>query len=169
MSRPRDMQRSRLYAWERANLRDRDDFLPLSMRIAMTEKYAQDFVDVMWPRYGRGVRPRVRIMGNRGRGCYKHHEHEIRLSSRYAATCCAWYVIHEIAHAIVAKARMGNEWADHGPEFAALYAHLLATIGDAPSEPDIRDSMRVAGLKVAPWKRIAWLDMRSGLAAGGDA
>lgn len=150
----RDTQRSRLYAWEISNLEDSPLFLQQTDRTPLALDEARALVNRIWASRNASPLgpPWLRILGNRYRGSYLHREHEIRLSSRHLASCHAWYVVHEATHALVFRTAEGRKWADHGPEFCALYASLLGefTSGD---EDEIRTSMLAAGLKVGTRKK----------------
>ena len=148
MRRPRDSQRSKLYGWERAELKtgrlvdDRDN-------VPLGEKGAQRLVREIWYAYcpELGDAPLVRVMGNRGRGVA--FPHLIKLSSSYATTQTRWYVIHELTHSIIARRTSypAIEPAAHGPEFCALYANLLHRFSSA-DRPLVVGTMRGARLKV---------------------
>tara|TARA_R110002167_G_scaffold143958_2_gene333715 strand:- start:55183 stop:55632 length:450 start_codon:yes stop_codon:yes gene_type:complete len=149
MRRPRDSQRSKLYGWERAELKtgrlvQPEDNVPLG------EKGAQDLVREIWRDFcpELGVMPRVIVMGNRGRGIA--FPTLIKLSSSYATTQARWYVIHELTHSILDRRRhyTDPQVASHGPEFCQLYAELLGRYSSARYAALIRGSMKGAGLKI---------------------
>jgi len=145
----RDFQRSKLYGWERAQLKtaqlvEPEDNVPLG------EKGAQDLVREIWRDFcpELGVMPKVRVMGNRGRGCATGNW--IKLSSSYATTQTRWYVIHELTHSILERRRHYTEppIAAHGPEFCQLYAELLDRYSSA-WRPKVLGSMKGAGLRLS--------------------
>lgn len=144
MRKIRDSQRSKLYGWERAELKtawlvlDKDN-TPLG------EAGAQALVNEAWEDYSSlGLPPKVRVMGNRGRGTAWFTY--IKLSSSYSTTQTRWYVLHELAHVIQLRNRLNV--ASHGPEFCELYARLLDSHTTASYEHVIA-SMKDARLKVA--------------------
>jgi len=148
--RQRDSQRSRLYAWEVAVFRD-SALLSPEYRNALGEKEAHDLVAKIWADWGMGAEtltraPRVRIMNNRGRGCFDFGRWMILLSGQYEPTRSAWYILHETAHAII-HARGGTYLAPHGPEFCAVYASLLGRYTNV-SRGTIAHAMRGARIKV---------------------
>ena len=145
MGRLRDFQRSRLYSWERADLKTAWQVLPEDNE-PLGEAGAQELARTVWAREERcfGSPPMVRVMNNRGRG--SAFRHEIRLSGSYRTTQTRWYILHELAHVI--HLREGAVVASHGPEFCLLYAQLLDRYTSANFR-DVVNSMRDAGLKVA--------------------
>jgi hypothetical protein len=145
MKKTRDSQRSKLYGWERAELKtawlviDKEN-TPLG------EAGAQSLVNRVWDEFADdlGAAPKVRVMGNRGRGTARWTH--ILLSSSYRTTQTMWYVLHETAHVI--QQRQRTELAAHGPEFCELYARLLDKY-TAARYADVIASMKDARLKVS--------------------
>jgi len=147
----RDNQRSKLYAWERADLKTAWQILP-GDNVPLGERGAQVLVNSIWMAEDRcfGPPPKVRVMGNRGRGSAWYDT--IKLSSQYPTSQTRWYVIHELAHVI--HLREGALVASHGPEFCELYAQLLDR-HTAANYHHVVESMREARLKVSSFAMAA--------------
>lgn len=149
----RDSQRSKLYRWEREDLRTAWQVLPED-NTPLGERRAQELVNSIWESEercaGLGRPPKVRVMGNRGRGSAWYDI--IKLSSTYLTTQTRWYVIHELAHVI--HLREGAVVASHGPEFCELYAQLLDRHTTA-NYWHVVASMREARLKVSSFATAA--------------
>ncbi len=145
MKKIRDSQRSKLYTWERDELKtawlviDKDN-TPLG------ETGAQSLVNLAWDEFVGligGDRPTVKVAGNRGRGAARWSL--ILLSSLYLTSQTTWYVLHELAHVI--QMRMEIQIAWHGPEFCDLYARLLDKY-TAANYKHVIESMKESGLKL---------------------
>jgi hypothetical protein len=157
MRRPRDSQRSKLYGWEFSKLYGWELSNLKTERLGLAEEFrtrlsvyeTQELVYEVWRSFAPvGTRvPDVRLMGNRGRGAWFPSEWEIRLSTQYDATCHAWYVLHETAHALMTARGLDTNTASHGPQFCAAYANLLGRFTNL-SRGDVVCSMRAARLKV---------------------
>jgi hypothetical protein len=130
---PRDSQRSKVYAWERECLRPLDDE-PLAI-----EECAALVAEVWaWHQGAAGEAPTVQAA--RGtRGFYLPALHKITLAPRARRR---YYVLHEVAHAILPASKT---LAWHSPEWCAVYARLLERFGGWKS---VRSSMRNAGIKL---------------------
>lgn len=126
MSRPRDSQRSAVYAWERAVCRDFGEGLAaagdggvprLDPREELSLPECQKLVDLVWREY-RPLSvtrpPAVRDGRGRRRGWSGWGRIELPRFARRR-----YYVLHEVAHAL------GPVGAPHGPHFARLLLELL--------------------------------------------
>jgi len=144
----RDSQRSKLYGWERAELKT-GRLMPHEDNVPLGEDGAREFLEHVWSDYcpQLGKPPVIRVMGNRGRG--SAWPHKILLSSRYGATQTRWYILHELAH-VIRKRLPEASWdeAPHGPEFCATYLELL-TRYTAGCGPKLQGSMQGYRLKVS--------------------
>lgn len=136
MRRPRDTQRSRVYAWEReacAALMGRSEFEPEFKTLEECQAYA----DPIW----RKERGRVGLAGqvapsierpNMGqRRALAHADHRITLP-RWARN--RWVILHEMAH------RLTPRDEGHGPRFVGVLIGLLARWCDL----DATELMRMA-------------------------
>jgi hypothetical protein len=106
----RDNQRKALYAWERT--------LGCCGGEDMSLAECQALVNRVWRRYGYGLPPEV--TDGRGRRSGYGNRHRIALPR---VTRNIHYVLHEVAHSLVAQHLRGV--APHGPEYARVLLGLL--------------------------------------------
>jgi hypothetical protein len=144
--RPRDTQRSKVYAWDQK-------IYPKNPKM-LTLIECQQLVDELCGIYS--VKASTVTDGrSRTRGCWSPRNNQIRMPRWTRHTN---YMIHEIAHAIVGQwqrvEHIGNDPADgvHGPTFMRVYIDLLAKYGEAISlsASDLAKNAKDTGLKVAP-------------------
>jgi hypothetical protein len=146
MKKPRDSQRSKLYGWERSELKT-EWLVTDKENTPLGEAGCQKLVNEAWAEFAYlGKPPTVRVMGNRGRGTAGFSY--IKLSASYLSTQTKWYVLHELAHVIITRitAYPKKQVAGHGPEFCTQYARLLDK-HTAARFADVIASMKDARLK----------------------
>ena len=127
---PRDNQRSRVYAWERASARTLFRILDGDRAIRRLDvpefeelAECQSYLDPIWKaergRYGRARVPVPPIeRPHRGQTSAKaHHDHRITLP-RWSRS--RWVILHEAAHRLV------PDHEAHGPRFVGVLIGLLA-------------------------------------------
>lgn len=130
-ARPRDSQRSKIYAFDK----ELKTLLPQTLTLQEIEQ----LVRRIWRDYE--IRCSTPTIGD-GRGARRgkalYHKHMIVLP-RFART--NWYALHEIAHIL-------TPWsaAHHGPEFASIYAQLLERYAGVQQ---VRSKMRQHKIKIA--------------------
>lgn len=154
MSKTRDFQRARVYAWERAELGPfpvtSSHFVRKAAGGGYRRKYrmetnghkiltlaeCKELVEKVWAKLRPGRLP-PEVLDGRGRrsacGCRQY----IKLPwwSRVRSV-----VLHETAHSLTTTG--------HGPEFLACYLELLAR-WDGRSRRELRSSARAARIKIA--------------------
>jgi hypothetical protein len=137
-SRPRDQQRSRVYAWERAVLGRPADSPSLSLQEcqALVDAWGRDFdLDAIRVTDGRGRR----------KACWSRTDRTIRLP-RWSRV--PWVIAHEIAHAWVDAVFERGTVAAHGPEFVSRFIEVL--VQEIPeTSPDLIASASEHGIMVA--------------------
>ncbi len=148
MSRPRDTQRSKVYAAERSidawvdgkqgtlmSIGEVEQFVCSTMGMAW---YKRDFVQKQWHlrfpiiRDGRGHR---RATGGANTLTFPRW-------SRYPLVIC-----HEMAHMVARRLIPRDVAAAHGPEFCAVYLHLVAHAIDPLVAQDLRAAFRDRGVR----------------------
>ncbi len=131
MARSRDSQRSKVYEWERPYHKN-----------TLTLSECQALVEEVFKKYSLEA-PRVADGRGRSSACYKPGIHVICIP--------VWarkhsIVLHECAHGLVDKIEPELAW--HGPEFARVYAQLLAHY-KYDTLSDIITSLKNKNIKVA--------------------
>jgi hypothetical protein len=135
MTRPRDSQRSAVYAWERAAV---PEFYTYQQKRAPTVEDVIPFVERVWRaergRYGLAKRPAPVVTG--GRGAASYGLQSIRLAP-WARTSQA-VILHELAHSLDSRpvksflglfdvpTRREKRGGGHGPRFVGIFIGLLA-------------------------------------------
>jgi hypothetical protein len=135
LTRPRDRQRQRVYAWEERIVAPCD---PTTLPF----RAAQAMVDAIWSdmglRYPPAVVPLPRHKASRTIGPAD------RLSVALAEKTPSWCLLHELAHAMTSHADGRSD--AHGPTFAGLYVRLLERY--LRLDPQfLNDSLREAGIE----------------------
>ena len=108
-----DRQRSRVYAWEDANVAPLDE-----SRIAFAA--AQGMVDAIWQELGLHYPPRVEPLPAQARARVADAD---RLTIRLPASTPSWCLLHELAHCLTTTADGKSD--GHGPSFVGIYVQLL--------------------------------------------
>ena len=151
MKRPRDSQRSRLYAAEKAAFGDPRD---CALRLASMREL-QDYVAAAvtddWFRAEFGRFASLRVKDGRGTrhaySAYDPHSGRVLLSfPRWARTRPV--VLHELGHA--ASVQRHGMIAAHGPEFAAVFLQLAGRYLGEPAARCLRDAYRAHRVRYAP-------------------
>jgi hypothetical protein len=113
----RDFQRSRVYAWEKANgyFRDMDTISMEACQAYATKVFASER-----GRYGLAGRGAPEVRRGRGRSEASWHGHYIKLGTkgRRPAT-----IVHEVAHCLTPGDQPGGA---HGPRFVGVLIGLMA-------------------------------------------
>ena len=164
VTRPRDRQRKAVYRWE---ARVKHVHGLGECELSLDE--CKQIVDRVWADYTRpDVIPGPNVTDGRGRksGGFAHQSWEIRLPKMARRD---WYVLHEIAHSLMAHFRLGL--AMHAPEFVGLYAELIEHYlgvprrsldelmeSSAPGKPSVRREFH--GITAA--QRRSWARERDG-------
>lgn len=132
MTRPRDTQRSKVYAIN-----------PALGRNKLTLAECEDLICRAHERYG--LKWRGRVSDGRGTSTARGSSWRINLPlwARTPET-----VLHETAHAIVDGQHGSNRLAAHGPEYARVFIELLAW-AKLDTLPNLRKQCRTLGVKVA--------------------
>lgn len=135
----RDTQRSKVYAWERADIWP-DGISAQDHEPEMSLEECLIFIARVWQDYTTAPPPRVR-QGRRG---------ATARGGRYRITLPTWaqnkwVILHELAHALLAYRQSIEPW--HGPEFARHYIDLLATYLKV-SKTELTRSARKRKIKV---------------------
>lgn len=141
----RDAQRSRVYAWEDAEVAPRD---PGKVAFAA----AQGMVDAIWAEQGLRYPPRAETLPPQARRCLGD---ATRLAIRLPPAFSSWVLLHEIAHAMSSTHDGGSD--GHGALFMGLYAKLLTRYLRLP-EAELLASLRAAGIAVDPGAKPLFLD-----------
>ena len=134
MRRPRDSQRSKVYAWELANTENYT-----APTLSLTE--CRELVRRVWAAYRPGAQPPEFADGrgvSRG-GAWGSFQISLPKRSRTRPN-----VLHETAHTLLAS----QPYASHGPEWLRLQIELLARLAGF-RRADLLRSARGAGLRVA--------------------
>lgn len=113
MTRPRDHQRSRVYAWEDAFVAPRDPTLIPYAR-------AQGMVDAIWAELGLRYPPLVEPLPRQSR---RKVADSTRLEIRLPEQVSPWILLHEIAHSLTSTNDGSSD--GHGPRFMGIYLGLL--------------------------------------------
>jgi len=151
VKRPRDSQRSRLYAAEKAAFGDPRD---CALRLASMREL-QDYVAAAvtddWFRAEFGRFASLRVKDGRGTrhaySAYDPHSGRVLLSfPRWARTRPV--VLHELGHA--ASVQRHGMIAAHGPEFAAVFLQLAGRYLGEPAARCLRDAYRAHRVRYAP-------------------
>lgn len=123
-ARPRDSQRTRLYAAERAAFEPTVHHAPITVHggVEDVQRWLDEKVlGTRWFRSRWGAK-NVRIVA--GKGCHARYQGNITLA-RWGYT--PWTVLHELAHVLASPSSV----AAHGKQFAAVYLFLVQqTLGD---------------------------------------
>lgn len=127
--RPRDSQRSRVYAAERClpqhNVNVFGD-------VAQTQKFLDDVLAQRWFRVRWNLRGGVEVRPGRGAASAAGGHINVGRRCRNPAV-----VLHELAHEIIRRDTRGGlaEHAAHGPAFAAVLAYLVRQVmGPEPAQ-----------------------------------
>ena len=131
-ARPRDSQRSKVYAWENEVLKPQ--------RGELTFDECRELVRRVWAAYRPGERPPTLADGRGTRhGFGSRQRINLPLFTRNRP-----YVLHKTAHSLLS----GTGLAWHGPAWLRLYVELLARLASF-QRAALLASARAAGLKVA--------------------
>ena len=108
-----DRQRSRVYAWEDANVAPLD-----GQHIAFAA--AQGIVDAIWQELGLHYPPRVEPLPTQARTRIADAD---RITIRLPALTPSWCLLHELAHCLTTT--VDGQSDGHGPSFVGIYVQLL--------------------------------------------
>ena len=159
-SKPRDMQKTKLYAAERC---------PEHMRRWWTETPCRDTTGVwvfferitkdpwflrhygrwtLWLRNGQGAR--IARGAYRGEDLFRRHVADLKLPrwARYRQM-----ILHELAHAVASQIHGSGNIQGHGREYAAIYLDLVRHFLGAEAARQLRASFKAHGVKHRP-KRV---------------
>jgi len=145
MTAARDYQRSRVYAWEQAEV------APYG-RSLVPFAAAQGMVDAIWAESGLRYPPKVEKLPRQSRRVLAH---ATRLVLRLPDALPCWCLLHELAHAMAATHEGESDL--HGPRFMGLYLRLLLRYLRLP-EAALLASLRAAGIDVDPDAAPPFLD-----------
>jgi hypothetical protein len=141
----RDRQRSRVYAWENAEIAPLD-----GSKVAFAA--AQGMVDAIWRELGLHYPPRVEPLPAQTR---RRLADANRLTIRLPALTPSWCLLHELAHALTTT--MDGQSDGHGPIFVGIYVQLLRQYLRL-SEAEMLHSLALAGIAIVTNARPAFLD-----------
>ena len=141
----RDKQRSRVYAWEDAQVAPLD-----TSRIPFAD--AQGMVNAIWQELGLRYPPRVAPLPAQARTRLADAD---RLTIRLPALTPSWCLLHELAHCLTTT--MDGQSDGHGPRFVGIYAQLLRQYLRL-DEADLRLSLAAAGVEITLDARPAFVD-----------
>jgi hypothetical protein len=140
-----DRQRSRVYAWEDAQVAPLDgSTIPFAA--------AQGMVDAIWQELGLRYPPRVEPLPAQVRTRLADAN---RLVIRLPAATPSWCLLHELAHALTTT--MDGQSDLHGANFVGVYVQLLGRYLRL-DEAGLLRSLAAAGIEVAADARPAFLD-----------
>jgi hypothetical protein len=140
-----DRQRSRVYAWEDANVAPVD---PSHIAFAA----AQGIVDSIWAELGLCYPPRVERLPPQVR---TRVADATRLTIRLPALTPSWCLLHELAHCLTAT--LDGHSDGHGPGFMGIYVQLLQRYLRM-NKAEMLESLATAGIAVLPNAQPAFLD-----------
>jgi hypothetical protein len=142
-----DKQRSRLYAWENANVAPRDTSqIPFAA--------AQGMVDAIWRELRLHYPPRVEPLPAQARSRLADAN---RLAIRLPALTPSWCLLHELAHSLTTT--MDGHSNGHGPIFVGIYVQLLRQYLRL-SEPEMLDSLAAASIEIVSNAQPTFIDER---------
>ena len=145
MSRPRDRQRQRVYAWE-------DRIIAPCDPTALPFPAAQAMVDAIWSDMGLCYPPTVVPLP---RQAFRTIGRADRLSIALANQTPSWCLLHELAHAMTSHADGSSN--GHGPIFMGIYVDLLVRY--LRLDPQLlSDSVREAGIEMFRNARPVFVD-----------
>lgn len=144
----RDTQRNACYEWEREIFGGGKNYILLDARVGEGDAHlteAKAIIAAVCTRYGIDE-PSLELMRAHPNGAayYNWQWHSVKLPPRVHGRLFST-ILHEAAHAVMER-RMDREYADHGPEFAALVLDLFA----ATYEGFDRTAMRRLGAALKP-------------------
>ncbi|PWC28402.1 hypothetical protein [Teichococcus aestuarii] len=145
MSRARDTQRARVYAWE-------DRFVAPFGGGAVGFAQAARMVEAIWADLGLRYPPRVEPLPAQARRRLADAD---RMRLRLPESVPDWVLLHELAHAL--SATHDGQSDGHGARFLGLYAQLLIRYLRIPEEA-LFSSIAEAGLRVDRAARPPFLD-----------
>jgi hypothetical protein len=143
--RPRDRQRSRVYAWE-----DREVAPHAPSVIAFAA--AQGVVDGIWADMGLRYPPAVERLPRQARRTVASAN---RLALYLPDEVPAWCLLHELAHAMSSSADGASD--GHGAVFIGLYVGMLVRYLRL-DESALLGSLRDAGIEVARGAKPIFVD-----------
>lgn len=155
MANPRDYQRSRVYAAEKAAFGRAEDWKDRVATVSAMERYVKDlsadreWTDLVWPEQwtvkdGRGRR-RGGASAGPGWG--------LITVPRFARA--KWYVLHEVSH-VVTTLTYGVGVAAHGPEFCGVYLRLVQKEMGRQAADALFEAFVEQGADVAPSWELLW-------------
>jgi hypothetical protein len=140
-----DRQRSRVYAWEDANVAPLD-------RSKIAFSAAQGMVDAIWRELGLQYPPRVEPLPAQARVRIADAD---RLTIRLPALISSWCLLHELAHCLTTTADGQSD--GHGPDFMGIYVRLLRHYSRL-SGAEMRLSLAAAAIDVRVDAEPAFVD-----------
>ncbi|MFC3127552.1 hypothetical protein ACFOD4_21015 [Pseudoroseomonas globiformis] len=141
----RDVQRSKLYAWEEREVAPRDGTVLLFPQI-------KPMVDALWLDLGLLFPPIVEPMPRQAR---RRIADATRLCLRVPERLPSWVLLHELAHVLSSTA--DGEHDGHGPVFVGLYLQLLVRYLRLP-EAELLCSLDRCGIEFDVDARPVMLD-----------
>ena len=142
---PRDVQRSRVYAWENAYVAPHDQ-----TNIAFSD--AQGIVDAIWADMRLRYPPKVEPLSPRNTGVLAQ---ATRLALYLPQRTPSWCILHELAHCM-SMTHDGHS-DGHGPVFMGLYVQLLERYMRLPCA-SLNDALATAAIRVEREARPVFLD-----------
>ncbi len=150
MTPARDVQRSRVYAWE-------DRVVGRSDSTVIPFAAAQGMVDAIWSDLDLRFPPKAEALPKQSR---RLQADASRLRIRLPEAFPSWLLLHELAHALTSSHDGVSD--GHGPSFMGIYIRLLVRYARLP-EADLLQSAEAAGIRVARDATPSFVD---GMAAG---
>lgn len=147
---PRDTQRSKLYAAERATFNDADwrnqamdlaDCEALVRRIERSASWAKLMAERPHPIYGGWGRITVEA----GRGGGMAHGTNLITLGVYGRR--PWVILHELAHLATTRVHGDHAAAAHGWQFASIYLRLVRRWLGKPERDALRAAFRAHGVR----------------------
>jgi hypothetical protein len=132
----RDLQRSKVYAWERKNIAPHD-LTPVAFH------NVKAIVDYVWKSEGLLYPPLVESMPKQNKTAAGD---AFRYRVRFTETTHTWIILHELAHSMTSDID-GNS-NQHGSLFMSVYISLVSRYLKIPYAT-LRDTAAEAGLVVA--------------------
>lgn len=136
MTRLRDHQRGKAYAWESREVAPHD-------RTTIDWANAQGMVNAIWAELGLRYPPRIAPLPPQAKTLIGRAD---RLTVELAPRVPSWCLLHELAHSLTSSVE--GESDGHGARFMATYIFLLGRYLRL-DEPGLRRSAALAGLRVA--------------------
>jgi len=141
----RDLQRSKVYAWEKRVVKPRD-----SSKVPFAA--VQGMVDAIWADLGLKYPPKVVPLPKQAR---RHAATGTRLTLEFPEETSSWIVLHEVAHALSSDAEGRSN--HHGAIFVGLYMQLLNRYMRLPMDY-LAHTLTEAGIRFDPEAKPIFVD-----------